>query len=189
MVALSETSTWNSSTRQPQYRREPAVDRESRFITQHLELRRVPSAASSLGSIDQQVSNMQCEPLDLLKLAGVQIGQSLNDRSLVGWRDSNVQSLTAAECYARLNEWKRYRGLEDVDGIIWPSLPAIQKTVKILSNPETYALPLLMSPDADGGVSLEWRGGNHSTRILIDEKGTVILRRFRDSRLIDIQEC
>ena len=98
-------------------------------------------------------------------------------------------ALPVSECNRRLQLWANYRGQEDEDGIVWPSSAALHKSRKILSDLDEAAMPMFMAPDGEGGVLLEWRAGNRSTRVLIDSNGGVIQRLFRDSRLIDTRSC
>ena len=108
--------------------------------------------------------------------------------TLVAPLDLKSRSLTIAECNERLQQWSEYRGKTDEDGLVWPSNIALDTAWSFLRNLSRSQLPLLMAPDGDGGVSLEWRNRISSERIQIDEEGAVILRRFRDSRLIDTQK-
>lgn len=98
-------------------------------------------------------------------------------------------ALPVSECNRRLQLWANYRGQEDEDGIVWPSSVALHKTLKFLSDLDDAPMPMFMAPDGDGGISLEWRAGNCSTRVLIDSDGGLIQRRFRDSQLIDTRSC
>jgi hypothetical protein len=98
-------------------------------------------------------------------------------------------ALPISECNRRLQLWANYRGQEDEDGIVWPSSAALHMTLKFLSDLDDAPMPMFMAPDGDGGISLEWRAGNCSTRVLIDSDGGLIQRRFRDSRLIDTRSC
>lgn len=102
---------------------------------------------------------------------------------------SSRLALPVSECDRRLQLWKSYRGLADEEGFVWPTISSLRKTVEILLDLTESPMPMFMAPDGDGGISLEWRVGNHSTRVLVDSDGGVIQRRFRDSKLIDTRSC
>ena len=99
-----------------------------------------------------------------------------------------VSALPLSECERRLQLWVSVGGRVDDEGFNWPSGSAIRQTEKILLELNDSPRPMFMAPDGDGGVSLEWRAGNDSTRVLIDSDGGVIQRRFRDSLLIDTRQ-
>ena len=97
--------------------------------------------------------------------------------------------LTIAECQRRLQLWANYDGQEDEDGIVWPSRAALHKTQCVLLDFSEATMPMFMSPDTDGGVSLEWRAGGNSVRVLIDSDGEVTKRVFREAALAGRGTC
>lgn len=96
--------------------------------------------------------------------------------------------LSVSECNQRLLLWATLNGCVDEDDLVWPSRFAIDQATSILLAAGESQMPTFLAPDGDGGVSLEWRAGNSSTRILVDTDGHVMRRSFRDSLLIDTQQ-
>ena len=86
----------------------------------------------------------------------------------------------------RIAEWARDAGMEDDDGIVWPTEQAIQSAYQIIQRLRSrrFAVPTEIVPSGDGGIVFSRRTGNSRQEIEVSDSGDVELLLFMDGRLI-----
>ncbi len=100
---------------------------------------------------------------------------------------ANPHSADWERWIVRINEWTENAGQEDCDGIVWPSVYAIDKAYEIVQQMRSrpYVEPSDVVPSGDGGIVFSHRTKDHREEIEISQSGDAELLVFADCHLID----
>jgi hypothetical protein len=89
--------------------------------------------------------------------------------------------------FNKLIDWAKAPGDVDEDGLKFPSVNAISRTIDVVGLCQQWrkSAPTAMVPDGEGGIALDWSRGEELESIRIEDDGFAECLRFEGQRLVD----